>query len=379
MSVFRLGYERADSAVKRDPRGDSLFDATISSVGVFPYRNADGSVRMELRAPEDVFDPKSLETIPMLPVTRGHPASMRVDQADPSPRVGTVNPGYRLRQAEGLIDAQLHIHADQVAELIATGRESAISPGYRCDLDGTPGEWQGIKYDARQTNIRYNHIAIVPRGRQGGKVAIHLDSVDGESFAVQEQSADNAPKKENTMTEQKVRVIRIDAIDVELPIDVADKILSAVNSLVAKHETALSEAKSSLEKATARADVLDEQLKVATNPAKLNAQIQARTALIATVSRLTGDQADVNLSERALKEKVVAKANPKLDLTGKTDDYVSAAFDMATISLSEKRNDGVDQMGRAFTPRRGVKIDLGADDNAARQAMIEKLEKLSKE
>src|SRR5690606_30921164 len=41
--------------------------------GVFRYVRADGSISNELKHPDDVFEPASLETLKRLVVTRGHP------------------------------------------------------------------------------------------------------------------------------------------------------------------------------------------------------------------------------------------------------------------------------------------------------------------
>ena len=42
-----------------------------------------------------------------------------------------------------------------------------MSLGYNLDLIEEPGEWNGEKYDAIQTNIRINHLAIVDKARAG--------------------------------------------------------------------------------------------------------------------------------------------------------------------------------------------------------------------
>ena len=44
---------------------------------------------------------------------------------------------------------------------VKDGRSRELSCGYYCDLDETPGEYEGQRYDARQRNIRGNHLALV--------------------------------------------------------------------------------------------------------------------------------------------------------------------------------------------------------------------------
>ena len=51
-----------------------------------------------------------------------------------------------------------------------------VSIGFMCDMDNTPGEFGGEKYDAIQRNIILNHLAIVDNGRcPGGTCGLGLD------------------------------------------------------------------------------------------------------------------------------------------------------------------------------------------------------------
>jgi hypothetical protein len=43
--------------------------AIVTSIGVFTYRNADGSTSRELRLPEEVFDSESLASMKLKPVS----------------------------------------------------------------------------------------------------------------------------------------------------------------------------------------------------------------------------------------------------------------------------------------------------------------------
>ena len=50
-----------------------------------------------------------------------------------------------------------------------------LSLGYNLDLIEEPGEWNGEPYDAIQTNIRINHLAIVESARAGEQAHLNLD------------------------------------------------------------------------------------------------------------------------------------------------------------------------------------------------------------
>lgn len=51
--------------------------AIVTSIGVFTYQYADGTVLRELRLPEEVFAPESLESMKLKPVTNQHPDGFR--------------------------------------------------------------------------------------------------------------------------------------------------------------------------------------------------------------------------------------------------------------------------------------------------------------
>lgn len=70
---------RFDTAVIRATRNDDgfIYDSPIlTRTGVFPYRNPDGTIRHELRPPEDVFHTGSLHTLKGVPITDGKVANM---------------------------------------------------------------------------------------------------------------------------------------------------------------------------------------------------------------------------------------------------------------------------------------------------------------
>src|SRR4030042_906129 len=45
----------------------------VTNIGVFMYRQKDGTIMREARYPEDVFDEASLETLKNIPITNSHP------------------------------------------------------------------------------------------------------------------------------------------------------------------------------------------------------------------------------------------------------------------------------------------------------------------
>lgn len=142
----------------------------VTSVGIFEYALKDGGVRRELRLPEHVFDKASLSSYTGKPVIITHNAGEINKDNVMDEIVGTIT-------SEGFKDGddvrcKIVIHdIDKVKQI--PYRE--LSLGYSLDLVEEPGEWNGEKYDAIQTNIRINHLAIVDSARAGGQAHLNLD------------------------------------------------------------------------------------------------------------------------------------------------------------------------------------------------------------
>lgn len=62
----------------------------LTSTGIFEYTNSDGSVRRELRLPEDVFDPESLASYKGKPIIITHDAGMVTKDNVQKFQIGTI-------------------------------------------------------------------------------------------------------------------------------------------------------------------------------------------------------------------------------------------------------------------------------------------------
>jgi len=176
MSVTALKgrrVSRSDSVspekVEWTPEGFLIDTPIVTTIGVFEYANPDGSIRRELRLPEHVFDEGSLATYEGKPVIITHDAG-RVDKNNTEEIVGTMlSQGF---QDGDDVRAKIIIH-DIDAVKRSGFRE--LSLGYDLVLDETPGEWEGQPYDAIQTEIRVNHLALVSDARAGDQARLNID------------------------------------------------------------------------------------------------------------------------------------------------------------------------------------------------------------
>lgn len=145
----------------------------LTRTGIFKYKLEDGSERRELRRPEDVFDPASLASYEGKPIIITHDAQAIDKNNARRERVGTIlTPGQQdgeTVRAKIVIDDPDAVKASGLREL---------SVGYYQDLIMEPGEWEGEPYDAIQTHIRVNHLALVAVARAGDDARLNMDGQD---------------------------------------------------------------------------------------------------------------------------------------------------------------------------------------------------------
>ena len=114
------------------------------------------------RYEDDVFDIAALASFEGKPVTDGHPP----EEVEPS-NFSNYAKGHaqRVRREGDFMVADLYINDPSLINDVKNNIKREISCGYLCDYvpDGE---------DFKQTKIRGNHIAVVPRGRAGHMVSI---------------------------------------------------------------------------------------------------------------------------------------------------------------------------------------------------------------
>ena len=114
------------------------------------------------RYPDDVFDAAALASFEGKDVTQGHPPENLTPENQAAYSKGHVE---NVRRVGDNTVADLYIKDPGLASDVENGVVREVSCGYVCTY-----EPDGDGY--RQTNIRGNHVAVVPRGRAGHEVAI---------------------------------------------------------------------------------------------------------------------------------------------------------------------------------------------------------------
>lgn len=332
---------RLDTSTLRKPiRLDSGFlkaDAYLTRTGVLTYQNADGTQRRELRLPEEVFSVASLASLALAPLTLDHPPALLTSETARGASVGAVGTPER---AGDKVRADVMVTDSAAVAAIESGAKREISCGYLCDLEAKSGTWNGQQYDVIQRNIRYNHAAIVSKGRAGPEIRLHVDADDAVLI--------DTPNEETPRMEK----LTLDGVDYEAPAQTAQAVRAKL-AAAAELAIALNAAKATADKAQARADAADEALK--TERARLPIAVKARVALEGAAARVLGDDVKLDtLSDDEVRSAVIKKLVPNADLAGKSPEYLSARFDHAlestpapsAASVAKVRADGVDAAGK---------------------------------
>lgn len=176
------------------PEGYLIDHPILTRVGIFEYKNPDGSIRRELRLPEEVFAPESLASYKGKPVILTHEAGMIDSDNVQQEQIGTILSDGT--QDGDNVRAQIIIH--DARKLDYGLRE--LSLGYSLDLEEAPGEWQGQPYDAIQRNIRVNHLALVEKARAGDSARLNIDGEDTQA----EKGGNTMSKRKDGLTPEEI-------------------------------------------------------------------------------------------------------------------------------------------------------------------------------
>lgn len=356
--VERLDFGRLKKAVPT-PQGGVRVPAYLTRVGVFAYRNPDGTVRRELRPPDEVFKADSLATLAGAPVTDLHP-TVPV-RADNWRKLAVGHVGDQVAQDGNMVAGELRIQDADMITRIDAGQRREVSLGYRTRLDMTPGEYEGEPYDAVQRDIQYNHVALGPAnwGRAGSEVALRLDSAGnqilGDTVAAQ-------PLKDKHMT----KVIRIDGVEYEVGSE------AHLAKIDADHRKETAELTARADAAEARADAAAsevEGLKAQLTPDAIAQRVNARVELLATARKVLGEsyRSDAK-SDRDVMIDVIRHDRADFDPAEKSDDYVRAYFD----ARRDQKTTVADVRAAVVAP---VEIKTDSKHRTAEQARAEMLQR----
>ena len=357
--------------------------------GIQVYRTHDGSTVKEYRPPEEVFSEKTMSSLRSAPITNEHPKVLVNSDNAKEFVIGYTSDVVSIEDNQYL-KTEAVIMDKKTIEDIQNGKIE-VSMGYEVELDETPGEFEGQKFDMIQRNIVHNHMAIVERGRAGPNVKLKLDS--GDAIEIARLKGDSMPKIKVGDKEFEVAKDLADAF--KMMKDSFKKEMDAMKSkkdeeektteeAVKEVEAKLEEVEAEAEKKDAKIDSLEIELKEATKAEiKLDAEevrklVRERAALekVAhkTLDKETIEKID-SLDDLELKKEIIKSESPEVKLDEKTEVYIQARYDYIaeTIGKSEKANKKVSEVLKADKKE---KNDSFVNAEEARKKYLENQTKL---
>lgn len=299
------------SGTRRTADGYLIAEAKSVRTGIQLYSGDEvGKPEMPIvrvyRPADQVFADASLQSFTHAPVTMNHPDEAVTAANWKDLAIGEVSTAAK-KDGEWVHLPLILKDAKAIAEVEEGKRE--LSAGYTCELvwgDGVTPD--GQQFDATQTNIKINHLAVVTRARAGSQARIGDGAVNWGASPI--PLVDE--KGTRSMTN---RTLMVDGLSVELAdkdAQIVQRALDGFNKKIADMETAAGEAKANLaakdqEIGTLKAEnqkLLDAQIK----PEDLDRLVADRSALIEQIkaidSRIEIKGSDADLRRAAVKSKL---------------------------------------------------------------------------
>lgn len=319
--------------VRRTGDGYLVADAKVARTGIQQYLGSElGRPDMPIvrvyRPEAEVFSTDAMRSYAHRPVTIEHPAKM-VDastwKAVAAGQTGedVVRDGECVRVPLVLMDAAaIKAYEDGKREL---------SMGYTAEIvfrDGTTPD--GQPYDAVQTQLRMNHLALVDRARGGPELRIG----DGRAPGATDRGANNPPTEKSTMSDTNTRTVMVDGLSVVTTDAGAQAIAklqgqlqdanTARTQLQATHDAAIAAKDTQI--ATLEAERDDLRAKVLSD-ADLDKRVNERADLVATAKAIH-DADYAGKSDADIRKAVVVAKLGDAAIAGKSQAYIDARFDI---------------------------------------------------
>lgn len=272
------------------------------------------------RHPDQVFSESTLNSITRVPVTLDHPSESVTADNWSKYAVGEVGDAYS-KDAEWIVVNPMI--KDSAAIKAAGTTHKEISMGYEA---GIIKARDGIDADFEMTNIRMNHLALVPLGRAGPQARIG-DSWGIEPITDSQPGIKPKPVGGGLMTDQLKTVVLGDKA-----VQVAVTDVAAIEQFKADSAKALADAQSKYQTDIAAKDTRIGELTVELQQAKdaanidVDALVSARTELVSQVKAIDSAIDAKGKTDAQLRKEAVAKKLGDAAVADANDDQIAGMF-----------------------------------------------------
>ena len=285
------------------------------------------------RPEEEVFNKDSMASFANKPVTNNHPKEL-VDATN-AKDLTVGHSGENIIKDGIFLNAKLTVTDAEAIKDIMDGKVE-LSNGYTSEIEFKAGKTNdGFEYDAIQTDIKGNHIAIVDKARCGieckisdelnkGNVAMKKILIDSIEYEAPDQTA-QADNKALKDAGESVSKAEQKAKDAE---EAAEKEKKEKEKMETDHKAQLD---------TMQAKVDDAEANKVT-PELLDALVVKRTGVIAVAAKVIKNFDAAGKDCDAIRKEVVTASDADLDLADKSDDYVLARFDAIAKNVADGKS-----------------------------------------
>jgi hypothetical protein len=301
----------------------------------------------------DVFDKASVASFIAKPITNDHPTvAVTADNWD-SYAKGTVMGA--LKDQEYLAFDLMLMDAATIAAVDAGKRE--LSNGYSCELvigDGVAPD--GTAYNAKQVNIRGNHVAVVDRGRAGSQCRIS-DS-GGNSFAICDANPTAITDFNNEGPKMKIMLdgLHVDLSDAEAVKAAFDK----KDAALADSDKALADSNAKVGTLTAEKAAVEKQLADA-NAVDLDALVADRASLVDAAKALDSKLVTDGKTSEEIRKEIVSAS-----LGDVAKDFDASQISAAFAVIAKDAGKAADKVVNIEVPK--VTLDSASVVNSIRAA-----------
>lgn len=316
-----------------DENGYLRITGVAARTGILTYMLPSGGIRRELVPAETLFAEDSVSTLSGSPVTIEHPGVLNAETAQQYSR-GSVP----AAKADGdKLKVDVVVTAQDAIDTIQAGKRQ-LSPGYRAELDFTPGEYEGQRYDAVQVKRVYNHLAIVQSARGGSECRLHLDSLSADGI--------NCAVEINQPTTEEVHKMPTVKLHSGATVEVADAstataLQTEINQLSERADAADGMVeKSKFDELQGKYDAMAEELETLKGKSGEKMDSDEIGAYIETVDKAKKLKPDVEVKQDGayLSEVEIMAQAMGIDATDKTEDYIRGRFD---TKVEQAESDGM--------------------------------------
>lgn len=328
-------FDSVQVKAKIDENGFLVDRPIVARIGLQVYQTPYGE-RREFRPASEVFKADSLETFSGKPITIGH---VTVTPENAKDVVVGACAGAGVPNGIG-VEVPLSIYDKRAIQSAKDKQTAELSVGYTSiDIDkpgwgnnstgeyffdeDMPEGWKAdsddwVRFDAVQTNISVNHIAMVFKGR-AGIAKLNLDSE--QEFPYHDEEFSN--KEDESMT---VKIKLDGAVEFDVPKEVAEHI----NKIKADADAATAKAdglEAERDALKVKVDGIPAQIEEAVKQAKADAEAHAELVKVAEEAGVKTDGLDAKAIKIAFVKEVTGA-----DISAKADAYIDVAFDLAKDS-----------------------------------------------